>query len=159
MVVINKPYGIPIFNDFKNHKNLSVRQTHKIVGAVDYSIETVLPYIAKELDIPNLIPCIGAEKYIKKKFFFTNKFRYKLIFLFDRYMTGVYVFAINEDIAKQIIHARTIATHFRKFRKYWGITIRVPNEIKGSYRLAMKLETFRSKSKKVDFTSAYKYFI
>ncbi|EFN87797.1 hypothetical protein EAI_12790, partial [Harpegnathos saltator] len=44
----------------------------------------------------------------------------------DRYMSGVYVFAINNDVVKQVMKARTQATYAQKFRKYWGITIRVP---------------------------------
>lgn len=70
IVVINKPYGIPVFNKVPDNKNLTAIQTHKIVRAVDYSIGKVLPYIAKELDVPALIPCIGAEKYVKEMFFF-----------------------------------------------------------------------------------------
>ncbi|XP_025156532.1 mitochondrial RNA pseudouridine synthase Rpusd4 isoform X2 [Harpegnathos saltator] len=129
MVVINKPYGIPLSNTFTNDKPLPIKQCHHIVKAVDYSIENVLPHIAKELDVPALIPCIGAEKY----------------------MSGVYVFAINNDVVKQVMKARTQATYAQKFRKYWGITIRVPNEIKGSYYLAMKLEQSQSGNKKPIF--------
>lgn len=73
-------------------------------------------------------------------------------------MSGVYVFAINNNIAQQITQARIRATHFRKFRKYWAITTRVPNEIKGSYRLALKLETSIHGKKKVGSLSVYKYF-
>ncbi|XP_014481888.1 PREDICTED: RNA pseudouridylate synthase domain-containing protein 4-like [Dinoponera quadriceps] len=118
IVVINKPYGIPVTDTFTNDKNLPSMQSHKIANASNYSIESVLPYITKELDVPALIPCSGAEKY----------------------MSGTYVFAINDDVVKQVMKAKLRATHFNKFTKYWGITIRLPHEIKGSYRLAMILK-------------------
>lgn len=55
-------------------------------------------------------------------------------------MSGVYILAINSDAANQVDKARKRATASKKFRKYWGITIRHPDEIKGSYHLGMKLE-------------------
>lgn len=47
-----------------------------IVGEVNYSIENVLPYLAKELDVPQLIPCMGAEKYIEFIFLFFLLFNF-----------------------------------------------------------------------------------
>lgn len=116
IVVINKPYGIPIYNTTKN-MNSPLTNCHKIVGAVDYSIHNVLPYLAKELDVPVLIPCMGAEKY----------------------MTGLYIFGINDATHQQIEKARR-RFQMGKYRKYWVITIRVPNEIKGKYHLGMTLQ-------------------
>jgi hypothetical protein len=47
--------------------------SHKIAGAMDYAIEDALPYLAKELDVPILIPCLGAEKYITLQYPFSLK--------------------------------------------------------------------------------------
>ncbi|KMQ97959.1 rna pseudouridylate synthase domain-containing protein 4-like protein [Lasius niger] len=116
IVAINKPYGIPIYNKAGNTDS-SLKICHKIVGAVDYAINDSLPYLAKELDVPVLIPCMGSEKY----------------------MTGVYVFGINDDACKQIDEARR-RFQIGKYRKYWAVTIRVPNEIKGKYHLGMTLQ-------------------
>lgn len=63
IVAINKPYGIPIYNKAGNADS-SLKICHKIVGAVDYSINDALPYLAKELDVPVLIPCMGSEKCV-----------------------------------------------------------------------------------------------
>lgn len=112
IVAINKPYGIPIFNNRQNQHH-----HHKIVGAVDYCVEETLPYLAKELDVPILIPCSGAEKY----------------------MSGVYVFGINDKVCQQINIAKRRTEG--KSRKIWAVTIRVPNEIKGKHHVAMKLKT------------------
>lgn len=53
--------------------NSPLTNCHKIVGAVDYSIHNVLPYLAKELDVPVLIPCMGAEKCISNFSFSFSK--------------------------------------------------------------------------------------
>lgn len=37
---------------------------HNIVGAVNYVVKDVLPYLAKELDVPTLMPVCGSEMYI-----------------------------------------------------------------------------------------------
>lgn len=63
IVAINKPYGIPIYNKAGNTDS-SLKICHKIVGAVDYAINDALPYLAKELDVPVLIPCMGSEKCV-----------------------------------------------------------------------------------------------
>lgn len=63
IIAINKPYGISIIQQ-KVNANQPQQLTHKIVGAVNYSIQDVLPYLAKELDVPILIPCFGSERYI-----------------------------------------------------------------------------------------------
>lgn len=62
IVVINKPYGIPIVNS-KPKEDVPTKKNHKIVGEVNYSIQDIMPFLTKELDVPALIPCIGAEKY------------------------------------------------------------------------------------------------
>lgn len=117
IIAINKPYGISIANRKPNLNNHRMQLNHKIVGAVDYAVEDTLPYLAKELDVPILIPCLGAEKY----------------------MSGVYVFGINDQVCQQLAIARNRT--YGKYRKYWAITSRVPNEIKGKYHLAMILKT------------------
>lgn len=68
--MINKPYGIPIINGNPSEEDVPVKKIHKIVNAANYSIQNVLPFMAKELDVPALIPCTGAEKYIKYLVFF-----------------------------------------------------------------------------------------
>ncbi|XP_012527997.2 mitochondrial RNA pseudouridine synthase RPUSD4 [Monomorium pharaonis] len=118
IIAIKKPYGIPIHNMKPNIKTQrQLLATHKIVGAVDYVIEDSLPYLAKELDVPILIPCLGAEKY----------------------MSGVYIFGINDKVCQQLELAtrRTVG----KYRKYWIVTTRVPNDIKGKHHLGMILKT------------------
>lgn len=52
------------------YDDFSVKTCHKIVNAVNYSIHDVMPYLAKELDVPTLIPFMGAEKYVYISFFF-----------------------------------------------------------------------------------------
>lgn len=47
-----------------NKQTEPIYSTHKIVGEVNYSIQDTLSYLAKELDVPVLIPCLGSEKYI-----------------------------------------------------------------------------------------------
>ncbi|XP_070163935.1 pseudouridylate synthase RPUSD4, mitochondrial [Polyergus mexicanus] len=116
IVAINKPYGISIHNKNKNG-NLSIKNCHKIVDAVNYSVHDVLPYLARELDVPTLIPCMGSEKY----------------------MTGLYVFGINDDACQHIEKARR-RFQMGKYKKYWAITTRVPNDIKGKYHLGMILQ-------------------
>lgn len=63
IIAINKPYGISVVQK-KLNENQSYHLTHKIVGAVNYSVQDVLPNLAKELDVPILIPCFGSDKYI-----------------------------------------------------------------------------------------------
>lgn len=63
IIAINKPYGISLIQH-KLDANQPQHFNHKIVGAVNYSIQDTLPYLAKELDVPILIPCLGSEKYI-----------------------------------------------------------------------------------------------
>lgn len=116
IVAINKPYGISVLNKTENDDS-SVKSCHKIVDAVNYSIHDVLPYLAKELDVPVLIPYMGSE----------------------RYMTGVYVFGINDDACHQIEMARR-RFQMGKYRKYWAITTRVPNDIKGKHHLGITLQ-------------------
>lgn len=117
IIAINKPYGISLQNKFQQNVNHPLKQCHHIVGAVDYSIENILPYLAKKLDVPSLIPFSGSEKY----------------------MSGVYVFGINFDVCENIKKA-TRRVEMNKYRKLWAITTRVPNEIKGKYHLAMCLK-------------------
>lgn len=48
-----------------NKPNVQYTQlTHKIVRPTNFSVQDTLPYLAKELDVPILIPCFGSEKYI-----------------------------------------------------------------------------------------------
>ncbi|XP_011703224.1 PREDICTED: RNA pseudouridylate synthase domain-containing protein 4-like [Wasmannia auropunctata] len=118
IIAINKPYGIPLLpGKIQQRISPNVRkQTHKIVGALDYTVTDALPYLKSELNVPDLIPCLGSEMY----------------------MSGVYIFGINEKIVEQLKTARHRTQG--KYRKYWVVTIRVPNEIKGNYRLAMTLK-------------------
>ncbi|XP_029167521.1 mitochondrial RNA pseudouridine synthase RPUSD4-like [Nylanderia fulva] len=133
IVAINKPYGIPIYNKAQSTDS-TLTNCHKIVGAVDYSVYNVLPYLAKELDVPALIPCMGAEKY----------------------MTGIYVFGINNDACEQIEKARR-RFQMGKFRKYWVVTSRVPHEIKGKYRLGMTLQKSALGTKKPIILTKWSY--
>ncbi|KYN08111.1 PREDICTED: RNA pseudouridylate synthase domain-containing protein 4-like [Cyphomyrmex costatus] len=115
IIAVNKPYGIPMLNSRPNI-NVPLHLHHKIVGAKDYTLNDILPYLAKELDVPMLIPCLGSEKY----------------------MSGIYVFGINNEVCHQINLA---AKRTRgKYRKYWVVTTRVPNEIKGKHHLGMILK-------------------
>ncbi|XP_012215382.2 pseudouridylate synthase RPUSD4, mitochondrial-like [Linepithema humile] len=127
IVAINKPYGISVWNKFQQNVNHPLKQCHHIVGAVDYSVENVLPYLAKELDVPNLIPFSGSEKY----------------------MSGVYIFGINTNVCQDIKKA-VRRVEGGKYRKFWAITTRIPNEIEGKYHLAICLkQNFSLKDKKV----------
>lgn len=63
-------------------------------------------------------------------------------------MTGVYVFGINDDACNQIEKAKR-RFQMGKYRKYWAVTIRVPNEIKGKYHLGMTLQKSSLGTKKV----------
>lgn len=49
LVILNKPYGIKCnkINSFKSSRN-------DIPNGVDYTLDDALPYIAKELNYPNL---------------------------------------------------------------------------------------------------------
>jgi hypothetical protein len=62
-------------------------------------------------------------------------------------MSGVYVFGINDTVCGQLEIARNRT--YGKYRKYWAITSRIPNEIKGKYHLAMILKTSVLGDKKV----------
>ncbi|EZA49789.1 hypothetical protein DMN91_003387 [Ooceraea biroi] len=117
IVAINKPYGIPIKGSFRRESSdPSIKSCHNIVGAVDYSLETVLPYLAKQLDVPTLIPCTGSE----------------------RYMSGVYIFGTNPSVSNEVEFAQRRAMHMKKFNTYWVITSRVPSTLKGQYHLGMQ---------------------
>lgn len=63
-------------------------------------------------------------------------------------MTGIYVFGINDNACQQLEKARR-RFQMNKFRKYWTITTRVSNEIKGKYNLAMVLQKSSLGIKKV----------
>lgn len=63
-------------------------------------------------------------------------------------MTGLYVFGINDDACQQIEKARR-RFQMGKYRKYWAVTTRVPNDIKGKYRLGMTLQKSSLGTKKV----------
>lgn len=120
------------------------------MGKVNYTIGDILPYLAQKLDVPILIPCLGSEKYIilQSSFFsfpFKNLFYFTTIFF--RYVSGVYIFGVNEKVCEQIELARQRT--LGKYRKYWAITIRVTQEIKGKYRLGMMLKTSELGDKKV----------
>jgi hypothetical protein len=66
IVAINKPYGICVYLDKKNSKNIDfTNNCHKIVKMANYNIEQILPYLAKELDVSRLIPCTGSEKSVQ----------------------------------------------------------------------------------------------
>ncbi|KYN28389.1 PREDICTED: RNA pseudouridylate synthase domain-containing protein 4-like [Trachymyrmex cornetzi] len=114
IIAINKPYGIPLYS--KSDVNSRLHLYHKIAGAANYSINDVLPYLAKELDVPMLIPSFGAEKYT----------------------SGVYIFGINEKVCYQLDLSRR--RNQGRYKKYWVVTTRVPNEIKGKHHLAMILK-------------------
>lgn len=49
LIILNKPYGIKRskLNSFKNSKN-------NVPNGINYTLEDALPYIAKELNYPNL---------------------------------------------------------------------------------------------------------
>ncbi|XP_011877896.1 PREDICTED: RNA pseudouridylate synthase domain-containing protein 4-like [Vollenhovia emeryi] len=120
IIAINKPYGISLLaNNLETTKvQLPQRQQlHKIVGEVNYSVQDAFPYLAKELDVPILIPCLGSEKY----------------------MSGTYVFGTDDKVCKQIEQARQRSQG--RSKKLWVVTTRVPNEIKGQYHLGMTLKT------------------
>ncbi|KAL6439060.1 hypothetical protein ACFW04_003805 [Cataglyphis niger] len=57
----------------------------------------------------------------------------------EKFMTGIYVFGINDDACKQVEMAKR-RFQMNKYRKYWAITTRVPNDIKGKYHLGMMLQ-------------------
>jgi hypothetical protein len=78
-------------------------------------------------------------------FFFT----FLLIFLSDRFMTGTYIFGTNKKACEDINLAQKRAIHMRQFKKYWAITTRVPNILKGQYHLAMRLKVSPEGNKKV----------
>ncbi|KYM78286.1 RNA pseudouridylate synthase domain-containing protein 4 [Atta colombica] len=122
IIAINKPYGISLHP--KSNINTYLHSHHKIVGAADYSLNDVLPYLAKELNVPMLIPSFGAEKY----------------------MSGVYIFGINEKVYHQLELSRRRSQGI--YRKYWAVTTRVPNEIKGKHHLAVVLKISASGVKK-----------
>lgn len=63
-------------------------------------------------------------------------------------MTGIYIFGINDNTCQQLEKARR-QFQVRKFRKYWAVTTRVSNEIKGKYNLAMTLRKSSLGIKKV----------
>ncbi|KAL0124364.1 hypothetical protein PUN28_006293 [Cardiocondyla obscurior] len=111
IIAVNKPYGIPI-RSVKPNTNLET-PAYTIVGAVNYSLQDALPYLAKELDVPILIPCLGTDKY----------------------MSGVYVFGTSDEVCKNIELGRRRT--YGKYRKYWVVTTRVPNEIQGKYHLGI----------------------
>lgn len=66
-------------------------------------------------------------------------------------MTGLYIFGINDATHQQIEKARR-RFQMGKYRKYWVITIRVPNEIKGKYHLGMTLQKSSLGTKKVNLS-------
>lgn len=120
-----------------------VHSTHKIVGGVNYCINDILSYLAKELDVPALIPCLGSEKYVTVLLFFSFVslcFKKLILFInFCRYTSGVVVFGIDDKVCQQIEMAKNRT--YGKHRKYWVVTIRIPNEIKGKHRLGITLKT------------------
>lgn len=63
-------------------------------------------------------------------------------------MTGLYVFGINDNACQQVEMARR-RFQMGKYRKYWTVTTRVPNDIKGKYHLGMILQKSSSGNKKV----------
>lgn len=126
LIAINKPYGIAVSNiQQQNQLENKSKRCHMIVGEVNYSIKDVLLYLAKELDVPQLIPCTGAEKY----------------------MTGIYVFGTDDKVCKQVDKAKKRISH-GLYRKYWVVTTRVPNTISGKHHLAMTLKTSPKGGKK-----------
>lgn len=74
-------------------------------------------------------------------------------------MSGVYVFGINSDVCEKMRKAIR-RVNMGKYRKFWAVTTRVPNEVEGKYHLAMRLEekSFSSKNKKVHL-SLYIYIL
>lgn len=69
-------------------------------------------------------------------------------------MTGIYVFGINDNVCQQLEKARRRFQTY-KLRKYWAITTRVSNEIKGKYNLAMTLQKSSLGIKKVHLSMFY----
>ncbi|XP_018338691.1 PREDICTED: RNA pseudouridylate synthase domain-containing protein 4-like isoform X2 [Trachymyrmex septentrionalis] len=130
IIAINKPYGIPLYS--KKNIKPALHLNHKIVGAADYSLNDALPYLAEKLDVPMLMPFYIAEKY----------------------MSGVCLFGINKNVCRQLELARRRTQG--KYSKYWLVTTRVPNEIKGKHRFGMILETSAAGSKKPIIVTQWK---
>lgn len=69
-------------------------------------------------------------------------------------MTGIYVFGINDNVCQQLEKVRRRFQTYKP-RKYWAITTRVSNEIKGKYNLAMTLQKSSLGIKKVQLSMFY----
>jgi len=157
IVAINKPYGVSISSKKRNSNIVEPNTCHKIVKMTDYNVECVLPHLRKELDVPKLIPCTGSEKSVQvsilvipfqKCYFFIT---FLFIFPSDRFMTGAYIFGTSNKACEDINMALKRAIHMKQFKKYWAITIRVPNILKGNYHLGMRLQVSPQGNKKVLF--------
>jgi len=66
-------------------------------------------------------------------------------------MSGIYIFGINNDVHENVKKALRRCKQ-QKYRKFWAITTKIPNEIERKYHLAMCLkQKHSSKNKKVHF--------
>jgi len=72
-------------------------------------------------------------------------------------MTGTYIFGTSKEVCEDITLAQKRAIHMKQFKKYWAITTRVPNVLKGQYHLGMRLRESPEGNKKVLFL--YIHFI
>lgn len=111
LVALNKPYGIRLRTPEMSDKFIGTR----VPKGVNYTISDALPYIAERLNYSTLNIVRGPEMY----------------------MSGITLLAADERV-RRAIEVSIIRSNF--FAKtYWVITIGVPRELKGEYRLALKL--------------------
>ncbi|XP_026300657.1 mitochondrial RNA pseudouridine synthase rpusd4, partial [Apis mellifera] len=110
LIILNKPYGIRSrkSNSFQSLKN-------NVSNGVNYTLEDALPYIAKELNYPNL-------NIIKSP---------------EMYMSGITLLAANSNIQNAIELAYIHGQYF--INTYWIVTVGIPKQSNNYSRLGIKL--------------------
>ncbi|XP_017763257.1 PREDICTED: RNA pseudouridylate synthase domain-containing protein 4-like [Eufriesea mexicana] len=108
LVVLNKPYGI------RRNKFESSNSRNNVPYGANYVLQDAIPYIAMQLNYPNLTIIRSPEMY----------------------MSGITLLASDLNVENAIVLAYARSEFFAN--TYWVITVRVPKKLKDDSCLAIK---------------------
>ncbi|XP_043528292.1 mitochondrial RNA pseudouridine synthase rpusd4-like [Frieseomelitta varia] len=128
LVALNKPYGIRrrIFESEINETG------NNVPYGVNYTLEDALPYIATQLNYPNLTVVKCPEMY----------------------MSGIALLAANSRVHRNIELSYSNCKY--PVNTYWIITVGIPKQLKSEFHLAVKaISNSQFKERKLVLTTSW----